>query len=61
VTPDTCDLSDGENRTRTVNLGGSQPEMGTRVSLMTDRLEPSGFDASIAGNCNPGSPRSSPA
>ena len=56
VTPDTCELSDGEYRTRTVNWGASQPEMGTRVSLMTDRLKPAGFDAPIVGGCNPRSP-----
>ena len=56
VTPDTCELSDGENRTRTVNWGASQPEMGTRVSLMTDRLEAAGFDAPIVCSCNPRSP-----
>jgi hypothetical protein len=29
---------------------------GTRVSLMTDRLEPARFDAPLAGSCNPRSP-----
>ena len=61
VTPNTCDLSDGENRARTVSLVGSQRSRSERpriakVSLMTDRLKPAGFDAPIADYCNLRSP-----